>query len=202
MELSAPTWIAVPLLGAVIGYVTNRIAVKMIFRPVRPVNVLGFKVQGLMPRRQQELAASIGRVVGDHLVHHDDIIASLQKVDLEKLLESVLERGLKPKIDSLRAMPLIGAFLTDERIAELEHTIVDGILAHREVILEKLEQAIEQGLDVRQLVTEKVAAFPVPKLEQLVLDVAARELRAIEVLGGVLGFLIGVGQVLVVWALA
>ena len=49
------TWIGVPLLGGVIGYVTNRIAVKMIFRPIKPVSVLGIKVQGLIGRRQREL---------------------------------------------------------------------------------------------------------------------------------------------------
>ena len=54
------TWIAVPLLGGVIGYVTNRIAVKMIFRPIRPVSVLGLRVQGLIGHRQHELAESIG----------------------------------------------------------------------------------------------------------------------------------------------
>ena len=45
MDLSLVAWIMVPLLGAVIGYVTNRIAVRMIFRPVRPWNLPGFKIQ-------------------------------------------------------------------------------------------------------------------------------------------------------------
>lgn len=201
MPLTVWTVVAVPLLGALIGYLTNRIAVKMIFRPIRPVRFLGIRIQGLIPRRQKDLARSIGNVVGDHLVGHDDIIESLQKVDLEDLLGSVLEQGIGPKLESLRALPLIGGFLTADRIDDLKRALTDGILAHRDTIYEKLEQAVEDGLDVRRLVAEKVAGFPVEKLEKLILEVASRELRAIEVLGGVLGLLIGCGQLVIVWAL-
>jgi uncharacterized membrane protein YheB (UPF0754 family) len=92
---------------------------------------------------------------------------------------------------------LIGGFLTTERVASLRQSLLAGILEHRAAIEQRLEAAIESGLDVAALVTTKVAAFPVEKLEALVLEVARRELRAIEVLGGVLGVLIGLGQVLV-----
>jgi uncharacterized membrane protein YheB (UPF0754 family) len=195
MIASPATWIVVPLLGAVIGYATNRIAVRMLFRPVEPVNVLGFRVQGLLGRRQKDLARSIGRVVGDHLVQHDEILRGLSALDLEALLGAALDRGIAAKVDGLRNLPLVGSFLTDERVKDLRDSIARGILKEKEPIFEAIERAIEEGLDVRALVEEKVAAFPVLKLESLVLEVAARELRAIEVLGGLLGLLIGVLQV-------
>jgi uncharacterized membrane protein YheB (UPF0754 family) len=161
--------------------------------------VLGVRVQGLMGRRQPELAASIGRVVGNHLVQHEDIVRVFEKVDFHAVIGDALERGLAPKIESLRALPLIGGFLTPERIADLKGSIVRGVLGHKDQVFARLEAAIEEGLDVQKLVEEKVAAFPVERLEELVLDVAHRELRAIEVLGGVLGVLIGLFQVLVLW---
>ncbi len=197
MTLGPSAWIVLPLLGGVIGYVTNRIAVKMVFRPIRPVSVLGFQVQGLVGRRQPELAASIGRVVGQHLVEHDDIVRALHAMDLEKLVRGALDRGLEEKVAELRKMPLVGGFLTDERVADLRESLVRGFLENEELLLEEIERAVEEGLDVQALVREKVAAFPVEQLEKLVLEVAARELRAIEVLGGVLGLLIGFIQVAV-----
>jgi uncharacterized membrane protein YheB (UPF0754 family) len=75
-------------------------------------------------------------------------------------------------------------------------------MKHRELAFESLEQALESGLDVERLVADKVAAFPVEKLEQLVLAVASRELRAIELWGGVLGFCVGLAQMLLIRALA
>lgn len=202
MDVTLTTWIAIPLLGGLIGYVTNWLAVKMIFRPIRPVNLLGLRVQGLMGRRQKELARSIGDVVGDHLVQHEDIVRGFKNVDLNGLLGDVIERGLAPKIDQLRSLPLIGGFLTPERIADLRNAIVASVLERKDLIMERLEQAVEKGLDVQKMVREKVEAFPVERLEALVLKVASRELRAIELLGAVLGVLIGLIQVLVVWSLS
>jgi uncharacterized membrane protein YheB (UPF0754 family) len=195
MALTLTTWITIPLLGGVIGYVTNTIAVRMIFRPIRPVRILGIKIQGLIGRRQQDLAESIGRVVGAHLVEHKDIVRAMNKLDFHGMLTDAIDRGLAPKIEELRSLPLIGGFLTAERIESLRGKLVEGILQNEEVLLQKVEAAIEKGLDVRRMVTEKVAKFPIERIEELVLEVASRELRAIELLGGVLGVLIGLGQV-------
>lgn len=190
------TWIAVPLLGAAIGYLTNRLAVRMIFRPLRPVNVLGLRVQGLVAKRQDELAASIGRVVGDHLLGHDDIIRGFRSVNLEEIVSGALDRGIERKVGSLRALPLVGALLTDERIADLRDSMLRSILKDKDALFERFEEALEKNLDVSELVREKISAFSVERLETLVLEVASRELRTIEILGGVLGLLIGVVQAL------
>jgi len=195
MQLEPLAWIAIPALGGVIGYATNRLAVKMIFRPIEPIDVLGFRIQGLIGRRQAELAEKIGRVVGDHLLQHDDIVAALGGADLEGLIDDAIDKGLAPKLAELRRMPLVGGFLTDERVSDLRGHIVRGLLANKEALIEGFEQAIEKGLDVSAVVARKVSAFPVERLEDLVLSVASRELRAIEALGGLLGFLIGLAQV-------
>jgi len=197
MEISTSAWIVVPLLGGVIGYVTNRIAVLMIFRPIRPVTVLGLRIQGLMGRRQPELAESIGRVVGGHLVGHEDVVRAFEKLDLEPVIGDLIAKGLQPKIDELRRMPLIGGFLTDERIADLRGAVAKSVMRNREILLTHVEWALEEGLDVHEVVRSKVAEFEIERLEALVLEVASRELRAIEILGGVLGLVIGVAQVFV-----
>ena len=194
MPLGATAWISLPLVGAAIGYATNRLAVAMLFRPLRPRRILGLRIQGLVPRRQGELAESIGRVVGDHLIDHKDLVAALDRVDLETLLGTVIERGLQPKLEELRRLPLVGGFLTEERVADLRAQVVRGISDQREVLFEELERAVEEGLDVRALVTEKVREFPIARLEELILEVARRELRAIELLGGLLGLLVGLAQ--------
>lgn len=199
MAISLATWIAIPLLGGVIGYVTNTIAVKMIFRPIQPRRFLGLRIQGLMGRRQKELAESIGRVVGGHLVEHKDVVRAMNKLDFHGILTSAMDKGLAPRIQELRNLPLIGGFLTDDRIEGLKKKLVEGVLENEELLLEKLENAIEQGLDIRKMVTDKVGKFPIEKLEKLVLEVASKELRAIEILGGVLGVLIGLCQVAVLF---
>lgn len=193
------TWITIPAIGALIGFSTNWLAVKMIFRPLEPKRLLFFRLHGLVPRRQQELSKAIGRVVGTHLVEHKDIVRGLNKLDFEGILSVVLDKGLGPKVEELRNLPLIGGFLTEERVGEIRKAIVEGVMAHKDEVLDHVESGLEAGLNVPRMVEEKVAAFAVEKLERLILDVAARELRAIVILGGVLGTLIGLSQVAFLW---
>ncbi len=195
------TWILLPIIGGVIGLLTNLIAVKMIFRPLRRRRFLFVPFHGLVPRRQKEIARSIGKVVGNHLVEHKDIVKTFSRLDFDRLLGGVLDRGLGPKIQELRTLPLIGGFLTEERVADIKLAIQKSILQHKQAILDEIEKGLVDGLDVKAMVEKKVAAFPVEKLERLILDVASRELRAITLWGGVLGALIGLLQVGVVWLL-
>lgn len=68
------TIIVGPLVGAVIGYCTNFIAVKMLFRPLKEVRICGIKVPftpGIIPKEQGRLAKAIGGVVGNKLLTND-----------------------------------------------------------------------------------------------------------------------------------
>lgn len=65
-----------PVIGAVIGYFTNYIAVKMLFRPYHPVKLGGITLPftpGIIPKRKDALAAAIGSAVSNSLLKDDDI---------------------------------------------------------------------------------------------------------------------------------
>ena len=71
IALAVLPWMLPPLLGAIIGYVTNRIAIKMLFRPLNPKRFLGIRVPltpGVIPRNRFDLARTIGRMVSEQLL--------------------------------------------------------------------------------------------------------------------------------------
>ena len=71
IPLAALPWVLPPLLGAIIGYVTNRIAIKMLFRPLEPKRFLGVRVPltpGVIPRNRFDLARTIARMVSEQLL--------------------------------------------------------------------------------------------------------------------------------------
>jgi len=64
-------WILPPLVGAFIGYVTNLVAIKMLFRPLKKVRLFGFDLPftpGIFPKERHKLAESIGRMVEQELL--------------------------------------------------------------------------------------------------------------------------------------
>ncbi|MFW5814068.1 MAG: DUF445 family protein [Spirochaetota bacterium] len=84
-----------PLLGAVIGYVTNALAIRMLFRPLTEKRVLGIRVPltpGIIPRQRQQLAHSIARMVSTRLLTEDVLVDRLHDPRFEEALEASVGR--------------------------------------------------------------------------------------------------------------
>ncbi len=78
----------IPFISALIGWFTNYLAVKMIFRPKKEIKILGIKIQGLIPKRKHDLAEKIGDTVEKELISHQDIHDA---VNTESFREEVLD---------------------------------------------------------------------------------------------------------------
>ncbi len=91
-------WILPPLLGAVIGYVTNRIAIKMLFRPLNPKRLFGVRIPltpGVIPRNRYDLARTIARMVSEQLLSPQALREQLDTPEFRRNLASwIRERRL------------------------------------------------------------------------------------------------------------
>ncbi len=75
-----------PVIGAAIGYATNKIAVEMLFRPLNPVYIGKFRIPftpGIIPKGKARFAKAIGKVVGNHLLNPENIKETLLSPDKE-----------------------------------------------------------------------------------------------------------------------
>ena len=87
-----------PLLGAFIGYLTNRVAIRMLFRPLKPWHVLGIRVPmtpGIIPSKRHELAENMGEMVGEHLLTAADIGAALSTERFQDHLHLLVDGKIK-----------------------------------------------------------------------------------------------------------
>ncbi|QGU93895.1 DUF445 family protein [Clostridium bovifaecis] len=89
------------LVGAVIGYITNWLAIKMLFRPHEEKKIFGIKVPftpGLIPKEQKRIAKSVAEAIGNHLLTSDTMLEALRNNGIDKkfknwIEEKVLEIG-------------------------------------------------------------------------------------------------------------
>ena len=105
--LTALPWILPPVLGAVIGYVTNAIAIRMLFRPLREIRIAGVKLPftpGIIPKQRYELAESIGRMVSNELLTEDALRRQIEAPSFSK--------GVKQSVESLTSK-LLGFSLSE-----------------------------------------------------------------------------------------
>ncbi len=94
MNTSFLVYIGPPLLGAFIGYLTNRVAIRMLFRPLNKWRVLGVPVPmtpGVIPARRHELAENIGEMVGTHLLTSRDIGTALSEERFQDQLHAIVD---------------------------------------------------------------------------------------------------------------
>ncbi|PIE72881.1 MAG: hypothetical protein CSA20_05270 [Deltaproteobacteria bacterium] len=83
-----------PVVGAFIGYITNRIAIRMLFRPLKAWKVVGLHIPmtpGVIPAKRFELASNMGEVVGDHLLTSEEIGNGLKQEAFQEHLYNVID---------------------------------------------------------------------------------------------------------------
>lgn len=190
-ELALP-----PLTGALIGWSTNAVAVRLLFRPHRPLRLGPLVLQGLLPRRRHELAESLADAVAGRLLDPQAVAERILGPEVraevaDALVESIagaVRRRLPGFLPASVREPIVGyvaAAVRDEaaRLAEARlPELVDGMLLRA---------------DLGGIIRERLAALDLVELERLIRSLAARELRHIEWAGGVLGFAVGLLQALV-----
>jgi len=133
-------FVALPVVGAVFHYVTNDIAIRMLFRPLRPWYVLGFRVPltpGVIPAGRIEFAAKIGRMVGTHLVTGDDVARALERDTFRRELRETVSDKLDSLLD--RELGTIGSLVPaglerwlHDGAALVCRQVTDGVFAHLE----------------------------------------------------------------------
>ena len=183
-------------IGAMIGWITNYIAIKMLFRPYKEMNFLFFKIQGLIPKRRSEIAISIADTVQKELISLKDITSSLNADELEEKMGTVIDKILEEKLESeiTKKFPMLAMFLSDEIISKIKSMIKTSILENKETIINMFTSYLEEKVDFKKIIIENVEAFSLEKLGEITYSLAKKELKHIEVIGAILGGIIGVFQ--------
>ena len=193
----SPILLLLPIIAALIGWSTNYLAVKMLFHPRLPLRLMGFSIQGVFPKRQKQLAEKLGVLVANELFSVQDIANKLKELATsEESMEQVgktIEKTIREKL--VKSFPMLAMFLTDEMVEKVTNLFKTELHDFLAKSANDLGDKLEKSLDVKELVREKVEAFSSDKLEEILFSIMKKEFRFIEIIGAILGFLIGCTQV-------
>ena len=168
--------------GASIGYITNYIAIKMLFRPYKAVKIGNITVfpQGIIPKEKKTLAKKVGEVVRDYILSEDEI----KKIVTSKEVQIEIENFLNQKIENMLDKD-IQEFITKEEMAEKFAEIIEKVVKEKfsmfasfisksmlkDILLKleiplKINQIIEPG-KVKEILKKEIFEFlenEVPKI--------------------------------------
>ena len=187
----------IPLISAFIGWFTNWIAIKMLFHPREPKNILGITFHGIFPKRQKMFAEKLGRLVSQELISFDDIshkFTDSRNIDqMIPFVEGHIDNFLKVRLKEV--MPMISMFIGEKTIAQLKGIFMEELRVLFPLMMEKYASGLREQLDLETIVVDKVSNFSSDKLEKILHQIMSKEFLFVEIIGGVLGFIIGLMQV-------
>ncbi len=153
--LSYAKYLMPPMVGAFIGYLTNRIAIKMLFRPLKAWKVGGLRLPmtpGVIPSKRHELAMNMGEVVGDHLLTSREIGKGLQHEVFQKhlyhLIRERVEGVLQKDFGTLgSAIPAKFKVYFEIGTKTIRYQIKESI--HSLILSQKFTETVDRAIDYR-----------------------------------------------------
>ena len=182
-----------PFIAALIGWMTNYIAVKMLFHPKEPKKFIGIAFQGVFPKRQHALAEKLGQLVADELFSISDVSAKIKEfATSDEAMNEVgkrIEMTIRNKL--VQAFPMLAMFLSDEMVEKVTGLFKNELKDFLSATYQGMGEKLEENLNVKEMVKERVNAFSSEKLEELLNQLMKKEFKFIELVGAILGFFIG-----------
>lgn len=196
-------FLTMPLVGGVIGWLTNAVAIRMMFRPRHPIKLplLPITIQGLLPKCRAELALNIGKAIEQELLPVETLIHELNNRTYQEELLATTRAHV-----GTRTYQSLPRFLPQSVKATLVGLVEE--ITGRELpplmdkLIEQVKGKLEADLHIAPLIQDRIMQFDLQQLEELVIRVSHRELRHLELLGAILGVLIGLTQATLLMAIA
>ncbi len=181
------------LIGGLIGWSTNKIAIKMLFRPINPIKILFFTFQGVFPKRKDIMAISLADTIEKELLSKEVILNKiLNKDNMEEIKRNIMNTLLDKLTEKIP--PMVKMFLGDN----LDQMIKDFFEKEGDTLFDEvIDQFKETGLEnlnIREIVIERINDLDFIEFEKIIFGLMNRELKHIEIIGLILGSLIGVVQ--------
>lgn len=155
IELS---YIVAPLLGGIIGYITNDIAIRMLFRPHKAKYLFGIKIPftpGIIPKEKGRIASAIGGAISENLMSKDvlekNLLSDEMIVKIRLSIDSFFETQ-KNNQETLREF--LAHYLTANDIDRLIHGLKEGLI---EQVSTKLGES-DLGEQISDVVVEHVSS--------------------------------------------
>ena len=182
------------VIGGLIGYITNVIAIKLIFRPINPIKIpiLNVEIIGMIPKRKLEIANNVAQVIEEQFFSFDDIIENvITEQDKQIIIDYIKVRVKLVLNEKLGLIPSSIKNLVQNYISEV---IEDEIKSGVDELSEELIIKANNRINIKEIVENKINELDLYELETIILQIIKKELKQIEVLGLILGFFIGIIQ--------
>ncbi|WP_245667178.1 DUF445 family protein [Leptospira tipperaryensis] len=194
-------WWMMPIMGVIVGYYTNWLAILMIFRPLEPKRYLFFRYQGLFLKRQKEVSKEFAAVIASRVLNPENLIRLIflgKGGDL--IIQLVMEKAKTMTETKLKEkVPFAPLFLSSEKISNLKVKIADHLIWIIPQVADRIQNYITDTLQIEKTVADRLSVLPADEFESLLHSVFKEDETTLIILGALLGGLVGLIQAYLVF---
>ena len=192
-------YILLVLISGLIGWFTNYIAVLMLFKPRKPIKILFFTLHGIFPKRQALIAEKIGKMVSSELLSVTDIQEKMSSPSTTNKISQKIETKIDQYLNVVfpSKYPVMSIFIGNGMRTKIKNEVMQEVNHLAPQVIHEMVSDIGQSLNIEETIKEKVKLLSSEKLEKILNDILKNEFTFIEWIGGILGLMIGLIQVLI-----
>jgi uncharacterized membrane protein YheB (UPF0754 family) len=188
-----PFWWVLPIGGVVIGYVTNWMALWMIFEPVEPRRIGPWKLHGLFIRRQPEVSEVYGEIIADDIVTLRNIGDELLRGARSDRTRQMIEDSMRPAVDRAAgpARLAVRVALGSSQYDTIRESVATEAVEYTMTPLTDPDFNRRQSAAVRTLIAERMRKLPHSDFSELLRSAMREDEWLLLLHGAVLGFFAG-----------
>ncbi len=186
----APYWWALPILGTIVGYITNLVALRMIFEPIEPKKYGPFTYQGLFLKRQAQAADTYATVIADDIVTLSNIGEELLHGPRADRTRNMIERALRPAVDQAVgfARPAVRLAVGRQEYDAISESVATEAVDYTMVPLQDEAFNAKQSDAIRKLISTRMREMPPKDFSEMLRSVLEEDEWLLVLHGAVLGF--------------
>ncbi|MDX5297878.1 MAG: hypothetical protein LPK85_02895, partial [Gammaproteobacteria bacterium] len=194
-------WWVLPAFGLLVGWATNWIALNVIFRPLNPVKVGPFSIQGLFLRRQKEVAESFCHIVTHEILTIGNIVNAILTGPSGDRARGMVKKHIKPLVDETAGIskPLTQMAFGPKGFATLKHRVGEKAIEISANAFNNPVFETDRAKAVEDIMRTRMEQLSSEEFQDLLRPCFQEDEIKLILVGAVLGFLAGLGQLFFVF---
>ena len=181
------------------GWLVAWLTIRIIFNPIQPKKIFGLTTQGLLPKNQAAIAANAGKLAAQEFRSFNGIEEKIMdpatfaqlKPELEKHIDFFLREKLKV------SFPMLSVFIGDKTINQLKMAFLTEVEELFPTMMLKYVGQMKKDIDVEKIIANKINSIDPAALRTQFFGVAKKEIRSFQLFAALIGFVVGIFQVII-----
>ncbi len=191
-----PYRFGLPLYGCALGYLTNWVALNMVFRPLHPIRLGPFRIQGLFLRRQAEVSERFAAIAAEEILTTEAVMTEILAGERAERARALCEEHLTPLLETGMTGMMVKA-LGPEAVAQLRRAIVDHAIREALAALADPEFNRARAVGLAEVIASRMKGMSPAEFQDVLRPAFHEDEWIIIFLGALFGFLAGWVQLVV-----